>query len=133
MLDVSRVRSRVPQFRNQQDHYEPAPEPSAPPGSPPRTRRHVRRLIHLWHKLFNRVYKIYEQRRLSAILNEHVQQYESLCWERWSVDSGSNRVVLFLKSVVELKKLFSEFTQACDRLRSATSVFERFVGFLHLT
>ena len=31
MLDISRVRARVPQFRGQPDIFEPAPEPSAPP------------------------------------------------------------------------------------------------------
>ena len=126
MLDVSRVRTRIPQFRGQSDHYEPAPEPSAPPSSPPRTRRHVRRLVHRWHKLFNKIYKTYEQRRLLAILSEHVQEYEDLGWQRWSGESRNSKVVLVLKVISEVRKLVVAVTQACDRVRNAASLFEKF-------
>ena len=130
MLDVSRVRARVPQFRGQADVYEPAPEPSAPPASPPRTRRHTRRIAYRWVRLFEKVYKIYEQRRLVAVLGDHIQRYNSLGWERWSGEPVSNRLYLVLQCLVELRKIAISLVQCADRFRAATSVFERFVVLL---
>ena len=136
MLDVSRVRARVPQFRGQHDQYEPAPEPTAPPLSPPRTRRHVRRIVHKWIKLFNKVYRIYEHRRLAAILGDHVKKYENLGWERWSGEPVSNRLYLVLQCLVELRKIVISLVQCVDRFRAATSSSEKFcsivVGFWKL-
>ena len=132
MLDVSRVRSRAPQLRGPQDHYEPAPEPSAPPSSPPRTRRHIRRVVHRWYKLFDKVYKIHEQRRLAVCLSEHAQRYGGLRWERFSGESVLDKVSLVLRVISKLRKLIVGFTRACDRVRSAASVFERFCSLLQL-
>ena len=133
MLDISRVRARVPQFRGQADVFEPAPEPSAPPSSPPRTRRHTRRIAYRWVRLFEKVYKIYEQRRLVAVLGDHIQRYNGLGWERWSGEPVSNRLYLVLQCLVELRKIVISLVQCADRFRAATSVFERFcsvvVGF----
>ena len=120
MLDVSRVRARVPQFRGQHDQYEPAPEPTAPPLSPPRTRRHVRRIVHKWIKLFNKVYRIYEHRRLAAILGDHVKKCDNLGWERWSGEPVSNKVFLVLQFVRELRGSLSFLVQLIDRVRNAT-------------
>ena len=136
MLDVSRVRARVPQFRGQHDQYEPAPEPTAPPLSPPRARRHVRRIVHKWIKLFNKVYRIYENRRLAAILGDHVRKYDNLGWERWSGEPVANRLYIVLQCLVELRGLFSSLVQLIDRVRNATSLCEKLysvcVGFWNL-
>ena len=136
MLDISRVRARVPQFRGQADVYEPAPEPSAPPASPPRTRRHTRRIAYRWVRLFEKVYKIYEQRRLVAVLGDHIQRYNSLGWERWSGEPVANRLYIVLQCLVELRGLFSSLVQLIDRVRSATSLCEKLysvcVGFWKL-
>ena len=133
MLDISRVRARVPQFRGQADVYEPAPEPSAPPASPPRTRRHTRRIAYRWVRLFEKVYKIYEQRRLVAVLGDHIQRYNGLGWERWSGEPVSNKLYLVLQCLVELRKIVISLVQCADRFRAATSFCERFcsivVGF----
>ena len=132
MLDVSRVRARVPQFRGQADVYEPAPEPSAPPASPPRTRRHTRRIAYRWVRLFEKVYKIYEQTRLVAVLGEHIQQYESLGWERWSGESVTNGVFVVLQLVSGLRGFIVPLVQLFDRIRSAASLCDKctnvFVG-----
>ena len=125
MLDISRVRARVPQFRGQPDQYEPAPEPTAPPLSPLRTRRHVRRIVHKWIKLFNKVYRIYEHRRLAAILGDHVRKYDNLGWERWSGEPVSNRSYLVWQCLVELRGLFSSLVQLIDRVKNATSLCEK--------
>ena len=125
MLDVSRVRARVPQFRGQADVYEPAPEPSAPPASPPRTRRHTRRIAYRWVRLFEKVYKIYEQRRLVAVLGDHIQRYNSLGWERWSGEPVANRLYIVLQCLVELRGLFSSLVQLIDRVKNATSLCEK--------
>ena len=125
MLDVSRVRTRVPQFRGQADVYEPAPEPSAPPVSPPRTRRHTRRIAHRWVRLFEKLYKIYEQRRLVAVLGGHVSQYDNLGWERWSGESITNKLFLVLRFLSELRGVLSSLVQLCDRVRSAKSFVEK--------
>ena len=136
MLDVSRVGARVPQFRGQADVYEPAPEPSAPPASPPRTRRHTRRIAYRWVRLFEKVYKIYEQRRLVAVLGDHIQRYNGLGWERWSGEPVANRLYIVLQCLVELRGLFSSLVQLIDRVRSATSLCGKLysvcVGFWRL-
>ena len=129
MLDISRVRARVPQFRGQPDQYEPAPEPTAPPLlSPPRPRRHARRIVHKWIKLLNRVYRIYEYRRLAAILGDHVRKYDNLGWERWSGEPVANRLYIVLQCLVELRGLFSSLVQLIDRVRSATSLCGKLYG-----
>ena len=132
MLDISRVRARVPQFRGQADVYEPAPEPSAPPASPPRTRRHTRRIAYRWVRLFEKVYKIYEQRRLVAVLGDHIQRYNSLGWERWSGESVSNKLFLFLQCLVELRKVVSSLVQLLDRVKSATTLCDKCVQIVNL-
>ena len=130
MLDISRVRARVPQFRGQADVFEPAPEPSAPPSSPPRTRRRTRRVAYRWVRLFEKVYKIYEQRRLVAGLGAHLQQYESLGWERWSGESVLNKLVLVLSVLNELKGVILSLVQLFDRIWSAAGLFEKCVSIL---
>ena len=136
MLDVSRVRARVPQFRGQADVYEPAPEPSAPPASPPRTRRHVRRVAYRWIRLFEKVYKIYEQRRLVAALGDHIQRYNSLGWERWSGESVTSKLFLVLQTLSGLRGFIGSLVQLIDRVKNATSLCEKFcsvfVGFWRL-
>ena len=130
MLDICRVRARVPQFRGQADVFEPAPEPSAPPASPPRTRRHARRIAYRWVRLFEKVYKIYEQRRLVAVLGDHIQRYNGLGWERWSGEPVANRLYIVLQCLVELRKVFLSVVQLIDRVRNATSLCEKFLSIV---
>ena len=125
MLDISRVRTRVPQFRGQAGVFEPASEPSVPPSSPPRTRRHTRRIAYRWVRLFQKVYKIHEQRRLVAVLGDHIQRYNGLGWERWSGEPVANRLYIVLQCLVELRGLFSSLVQLIDRVKNATSLCEK--------